>query len=100
MELGHAVPGSQAEFQPAVTDDVDNGRLFGEVGGMMKRGNDDGGADTKAPGPGGHGGGKGQRLRQVPVVKQMMFGKPDGVASQPIRLFAHLQGEAINLGWV
>jgi hypothetical protein len=100
MEFRYPVPGAEAKFQPTVTDDVHNGRLFRQFDRMMKRGNHNRGPDTKTPGPGGHGGGKGQRLRQVSVVKQMVFAQPDGVASQPIRFFAHLQGEAIDPGWI
>jgi hypothetical protein len=83
-----------------VTDEVHDGRLFCQLDGVMKRGYHNRCSDAETPGPAGHSGSEGQWLRQVSVVKQMMFAQPDGVAPQPIRFFAHLQRKAIDLGWV
>ncbi len=100
LELGYPVAGAEAEVEAAAADDVHHRRLLGDLDRRVQRCDHDAGPDAYPACAGRDGCREGERLREVAVIEQVVFGYPDRVRAQSFRLLAHLQGEPVQAGGV
>ena len=82
VELLPGPPGSESEFESAARDQVHEGRFFRDMDGMPVGGEQHGCTDPDAFGPRGDRGREGQRLWQVAVLEEVMFGQPHRVRAE------------------
>jgi hypothetical protein len=97
LELRHAVAGAEPEFQAAVAEYVHHCRLFRNLDRRAQRRQQHRSSDAYSSGACRHRCQKGQRLRQIAIFEQVVFGDPDRGSSEPFRLFAHFEGRTIQL---
>jgi hypothetical protein len=95
--LAHAIAGAKAEVQAAVREDVHHDGFFGHLQGGAQRGEQDRRADSHPLGAGRHRRREGERLRQVPVLEEVVFAQPDVVGTEALAGLDELEGPGVEL---
>src|SRR5690606_25725110 len=95
-EFRYPVACSDAEVEPTPGDQVDRRALLGQFCRVVQRGDDDRGAEPDALGAGGDRRGERQRLAEVVVVEEVMFGEPGRTRAEPVSLLTRLDGEPVE----
>src|SRR5208283_4884268 len=82
LELLRAVAQAKSQPEPAARDYIDEGRVLGKLKRMIKRRQQDVGADGDARRARRDGGSRRHQRGQVAVVGEVMLGEPDGIEAE------------------
>jgi hypothetical protein len=89
-ELRHSIPRTQAQLDSSAAHQVDDCGLLRDLHRSPQRGDQDRRTDPQTMGASGYGGGKGQRLRQIAVLKEVMLAEPDRVSTGSLGVLDYL----------
>ena len=99
--LGEGAP-SDAEVEPSLADVVQSGDFLGDADGVAQRQQQHAQPDADALGASGDGRGHHDGGGQDAEGDEVVFGKPDGLGSEALGLFGHLETvlEGLLVGYV
>ena len=86
------------DVQASSADEIDDGHVFGKPERVMKRSDHGGEIEAHVGRAGGHGGGDGQRAREVAVFGPVVLGDDDADGTKPIGPLGHLDARLVPVG--
>src|SRR3954451_5639643 len=96
LELRDAVPGPEPEVDAATRHDVDQCRLLGDLDRMVERRDHDRSTEPDPPGTRRDRGEEREWLRDVPVVEEVVLGRPHRMRAETLRFLAQLERESVQ----